>query len=141
MFLDDTNTLWTLGRNDFDGGKIVFLPPDEKPFVTVTNQTSVKFGLVKFGYNGVEIVADANEPSLVVVAQTYYHNWRATIDGQPAKLLRANAAFQAVQIPAGGHIIRLIYRDRAFEAGALISGIGWICGLSVLVVLRRRKAG
>src|SRR5665213_2383790 len=37
IFLDDTNTLWAFMRNDFDGGKIVFLPPDEKPLVTVSN--------------------------------------------------------------------------------------------------------
>jgi hypothetical protein len=140
VFLDDTNTLWAFGRNDFDGGKIVFLPPDEKSFVTVTNQTSVKIGMAKFGYNGVEIVADANEPSLVVVAQTYYHDWRASIDGQPAKLLRANTAFQAVQMPAGKHSIHLFYHDLAFEAGALISGFGWIGSVSALLVLRRRNA-
>jgi uncharacterized membrane protein YfhO len=57
-------------------------------------------------------------------------------------LLRADAAFQAVQIPAGRHSVHLFYRDRAFEAGALISGIGWTGSLSALLILRRRpKAG
>jgi hypothetical protein len=48
----------------------------------------------------VDIEAEAAEPSLVVVAQTYYHDWRADVDGQPTHLLRANHAFQAVQVPA-----------------------------------------
>jgi uncharacterized membrane protein YfhO len=90
----------------------------------------------------VDIVAEAAEPSLVVVAQSYYHNWGAEIDGQPAPLLRANVAFQAVQIPAGQHTIHLFYQDRAFMIGAAVS----ICMLinclfaGLLMAIRRLAA-
>jgi uncharacterized membrane protein YfhO len=43
------------------------------------------------------------------------------VDGQPAKLLRANYAFQAVAVPAGRHQLRLDYQDRQFYIGAAIS--------------------
>ena len=77
-----------------------------------------------------DIEVDAAETSLVVVAQTYYHNWRAEIDGQPATLLRANVAFQAVQVPAGKHRVHLFYRDAAFELGAMISLVALVvCAL------------
>ena len=138
VFLDDTNTLWAFGRNDFDGGKIVFLPPSEQNFVTVTNPTAAKISDVKFGNSTADVVAEAVESSLVVVAQTYYHNWHATIDGQPARLLRANVAFQAVQVPAGRHNVHFFYRDRAFQFGAAISGLGWATSLAALVRVRRR---
>ena len=49
IFLDDTNTLFAFMRNDFDGGKIVFLPPEDKSFVTVSNQTAAKILNSKFG--------------------------------------------------------------------------------------------
>ena len=121
VFTDDTNALIAFGRSDFDGSKIIFLSPDEKSFVTVSNQTAAKILAAKFGNNAVDIEATADEPSLVVIAQTYYHNWTAAVDGQPARLLRANAAFQAVQIPTGKHQIHLAYRDRAFQIGAALS--------------------
>src|SRR5208282_4041454 len=38
VFLDDANTLRALTEPDFDGSKVVFLPPAVKSFVTVTNQ-------------------------------------------------------------------------------------------------------
>ena len=41
----------------------------------------------------------ADQPSLVVAAQTFYPCWKASVDGQPARLWRANYAFQAVQVP------------------------------------------
>ena len=81
---------------------------------------------------------EAAEPSLIVVAQTYFHDWRAEIDGQPAQLLRANVAFQAVQVPAGTHKIHLFYQDRAFEIGAAISVCMWVNCLVSYVALRRR---
>jgi hypothetical protein len=121
VFLDDANTLRALTRPDFDGSKIVFLPPEAKPFVTVTNQTIARVLKSRFRNQSadIEIVADA--PSLVVVAQTWYHDWRAEVDGKLVRLLRANHAFQAVEVPEGRHRVQLLYRDRAFETGAVIS--------------------
>ena len=42
VFLDDTNALYALTRTDFDGGKIVFLPPAARAFVTVSNATDAR---------------------------------------------------------------------------------------------------
>ena len=73
---------------------------------------------------------DAAEPSLVVLSQTFYHLWHAEVDGQPVPLLRANVAFQALQVPAGTHHVKLIYRDRNFAIGAVISLLSiLICGV------------
>ena len=121
VFLDDTGTLRALAQADFDGGKMVFLPPEAKPLVVVTNQTNVRVLSSQFKTQSVDIEVETPEPSLVVVAQTYYHNWRAYVDGRPAPLLRANHAFQAIQVPAGRHYIRLAYEDLAFQFGAAVS--------------------
>jgi hypothetical protein len=137
VFADDTNVLLAFGRNDFDGSKMVFLPPEEKSFITVSNQTAAEILSVKFGNDTVDITAEVGEPALVVIAQTYYHNWTAAVDGQPARLLRANVAFQAVQMPAGKHRIHLAYRDRVFEIGAALSLVTLLaCGFG-LFTLRR----
>ena len=78
-------------------------------------------------------------PSLVVLSQTWYHNWRACVDGHETPLLRANHAFLAVQVPAGRHQIRLAYEDRAFETGATVSIVAWLGCLICLFRLRGRK--
>ena len=137
------NALRALTQPDFDGSKIVLLPPEEKPFVTVTNQTSAKILNSKFGNRTVDVEVEAAEPSLVVVAQTYYHNWRARLDGSNGRqplLLRANLAFQAVEIPAGRHQIHFYYQDRAFEIGAAVSIIAWLGCLICLFRSPGRKS-
>ena len=126
VFLDDENALSALTQNNFDGSKVVLLPPEMKSSVTVSNQTFAKILDSKFSDNTVDAEVEAAEPSLVVVAQTYYHDWHVEIDGQPAKLLRANVAFQAVQVPAGRHQLHFYYHDRAFETGATASIIAWL---------------
>jgi hypothetical protein len=121
VFLDDAGTLRALTQPDFDGGKMVFLPPEAKSLVTVTNQTTARVINSQFKAQSVETEVEAAGPSLVVVAQTYYHDWRVYVDGKPVPLLRANYAFQAFQIPAGRHHVRLVYEDRMFQFGAAVS--------------------
>ncbi len=140
VFLDDADTLSALTQSSFDGSKVVFLPPEMKPFVTVSNQTSAKIINSKFGNQTVDIEVEAQEPSLVVVAQTYHHNWHACLDGPGRReplLLRANHAFQAIEIPAGKHRVHFYYEDRAFETGAVISVAAWLICLLVIFIRRR----
>jgi hypothetical protein len=121
VFLDDSGTLRALTQPDFDGGNMVLLPPEAKSLVTVTNQTATRVLNSQFKAQRVDIEVEAAGPSLVVVAQTYYHNWRAYVDDQPTQLLRANYAFQAFQVPEGRHHVRLVYEDRVFQFGAAVS--------------------
>ncbi|HEU6448583.1 MAG TPA: YfhO family protein [Verrucomicrobiae bacterium] len=138
VFFNDDETLGMLADSHFDGRKIVCLPPDEKSLVAITNQTDVKIKKFRFENALVQIEAEAAAPSLVVVSQTYYHNWRALVDGKPSLLLRANGAFQAVEIPAGDHRIKLIYQDRAFEIGATISLATLV--IAVFFIFWRKRA-
>ena len=57
----------------------------------------------------------------MVVAQSFYHPWQAYVGDQRVKLLRANHAFQALEVPAGRHHVTLVYRDTRFMAGCALS--------------------
>jgi hypothetical protein len=137
VFLDNANTLRALTQPDFDGGKIVYLPPEARSLVKATNQTSIRVISSTFTQQQVDVEVESTQPSLVVFSQTYYHNWQAAVDGRPAPLLRANHAFQAVSIPAGRHNVRVEYKDRLFEIGAVISAVAWLGCLIGLRLLRR----
>lgn len=141
IFTDDATTLRALAAPDFDGSKMVFLPPESKPLVTVSNSTAARVLDSDFGNQTVDADVEAVAPSLVVVAQTYYPNWRAFVDGRPAPILRANEAFQAVEIPAGRHHLHLAYVDSAFRIGAGISLAAFmVCLVGLLIPpCRQRK--
>jgi hypothetical protein len=138
VFLDDTHTAWTFGRNEFNPAATVFLPPEARALVTVSNPAAATIIHPEFTTRTVDFEARADAPALAVVAQTYYPDWHAEIDGRPARLLRANVAFQAVQIPAGDHRVHLYYEDRAFELGAALSLCMWVNCFVAWLALRRR---
>jgi len=138
VFADDEETLRALTRPDFDGRSLVYLPPSAKPLVPVTGPARARVLASRFGTQSVDVDVEATDPAIVVVAQTYYHPWKAYVDDRPAPLLRANHAFQAIPIPAGKHQIHLAYEDRAFEIGAAISVCLWVNCLICLPLMRSR---
>ena len=119
VFADPAGTLLALAAPDFDPRRTVFLPPEARPLVTVSNASPVKVSVRRFSAHTVRLESEASEPALVVIAQSFYHNWRAYVAGHPARLLRANHAFQALQVPAGRHQVTLAYADRMFYYGGL----------------------
>jgi hypothetical protein len=126
IFLDDGDALHSLTDSHFDASRVVFLSPEAKALVTVTNQTEAHVLDSKIGTQRVKIEVEAAAPTLVVIAQSFYHDWHASVDGRPTPLLRANYGFQAVQIPQGRHAVQLVYKDYAFYFGAFLSGISWL---------------
>jgi hypothetical protein len=139
FFFDDYSAWHALSQSNFYGNQVVILPEKARAFVTVTNRTNARVLSSKFEMETVDTIVEADAPSLVVIAQSYYHDWRAYVDDRPATLLRANYAFQAVQVPAGTHKIHLAYVDRAFQIGAAISITAWLGSLICLIRLPRRK--
>ena len=99
----------------------VFLPVEARGFVTVTNSAPAKVSVREFSAHRVRFEVEASQPVLAVIAQSYYHNWRATVDGVPTRLLRANHAFQALEVPAGKREVAVVYQDRPFYGGVVIS--------------------
>ena len=138
IFLNADETLIALTQTNFDGRKVVFLPPEAKSLVHITNQTDARVINWKFHTQNAEVEVEAAEPSLVILSQTFYHDWQAYVDGVPAPVLAANRAFQAVQVPQGRHKIQLVYEDKAFQIGAAISICMWVNCLVIWALMRWR---
>ncbi|MEO8288880.1 MAG: YfhO family protein [Chloroflexota bacterium] len=90
----------------------------------------------------VRLEVDAARPSLLVVAESYYPGWHATMDGQPTVTLRANYLSQGVVVPQGKHTIELKYEPDSFKYGTIVSlfGLLGLCGLGVWARFRRNRA-
>ena len=130
VFADDEKVLSAITANSFDPRDVVYLPESERGLVTVTNQTACTVDNARFSLNQIELEVTATAPSLVVLSQSYYHLWHAFVDGKSVPLMRANLAFQAIEISAGTHHAKLVYRDPNLEIGATLSALSLItCGL------------
>jgi len=95
--------------------------------------------------NRLVVEAEIRKPALLVIAETYHEGWRATIDKQPAELLRVNYLQQGVWLEQGRHRVELRFFPRSLKIGATVSagsfGILLLVGAAGLVVraLQRRR--
>jgi hypothetical protein len=65
-------------------------------------------------------------PTLVVINDRFHDRWRATLDGAPARIYRANGLVRAVVVPAGSHVLSMHYEPPwtvATGAGAAVLGL------------------
>jgi hypothetical protein len=117
--------------------------PEFDPFAEVVlegEESSRRGGVgtvVKLEEHGpiqLEIEVDAPEGGWLVIADSWYPGWQASVDGSQAELYAANAAFRALWAPPGVHQVELVYRPRSLVVGAALSGLGLI----IVILFRRR---
>ena len=96
-------------------------PPAGRPARIVVDEPTV-----------VEIEADLDAPGLVVLADSYYPGWTATVDGEPTRILPTNHLFRGVVATAGRHRIRYTYRPGSLAGGGVLSGVGLLLVLLIV---------
>lgn len=81
----------------------------------------------------------------LVLSDNYAPGWEAELDGVQAPILRANAVFRAVAVPAGKHTITFNYRPRLVYVSFTVSAIALLIALSMGILQRwagrRRRLG
>ena len=77
-------------------------------------------------------------PGLLILSDLYYPGWRATVQGQPAPIQRANYLLRAIPVNAGEQRVELTYSPRSIKLGAWISALGWLAVLAGGFALRLR---
>lgn len=86
----------------------------------------------------VRLTVTTSEARYVVVSDTWFPGWQATVNGHAAKVWRANHAFRAVRVPAGRHDVELWFRPRGFQGGLAVSlaALGSVLVLGLVGVRR-----
>jgi len=81
---------------------------------------------------------DASKPAILFVADNFFPNFIARVDGRPAQIWRANYAYRAVPVDQGRHTVEFTWRPYDFYAGAAVTS-GSIVALVCLWLVRRRR--
>jgi len=120
VFAAQSNTWPGLLGKDFNPREMVYLPPEAEPTIAA-RRTDAKIISTHFQAQRLEAEVEASAPAMLVVAQSFYAPWHAYVDGARVQLWEANGAFQALEVPAGRHQVKLVYEDAAFNYGLIIS--------------------
>jgi len=82
--------------------------------------------LSKYQPNSLEVRAHAQARGLLVLSETYYPGWHATVNGAPADIIKVDRDLRAVVVPAGDSHVVLDYRPWSVYAGAALSLLTFI---------------
>lgn len=80
-----------------------------------------------------------NKPSLLCFSIPYSTGWRAYVDGQETQLYQANIMHMALDLDAGSHDIKLVYRTPLLKESIYISLFGLALFITLIIVTEIRR--
>jgi hypothetical protein len=119
----DSIAVGTLLGGAFDYRTTAMLPEPLPAGVTVQEGAQGTVEWVERGANGYHLRVQSDRPALLMVLDNYYPMWRATVDGNPVEILRANYTFRAIPIAAGQHDVQFRYEPANLRIPAIISAV------------------
>jgi hypothetical protein len=112
---------------DVNAGRFRVSPTDETALIDDATAPQRKYLLgnregdhaqiVSWRPHRVEVEVDALQPGVLVLHEAFYPGWVAEVDGEPARLLRANVLFRGVEVADGRH--RVVFRFEPFSLANL----------------------
>jgi len=94
--------------------------------------------IIDYSSDKVVIGTESDSPGLLVLSDNYYPGWRVYVNGNEARILRADYTLRAVVLPEGQSKVEFIYRPESFRLGKLASIISLV-GIVVLATLIKMK--
>ncbi len=138
---DDQQAYAALKDSTFDPRRTVILASD--PGIPSSADPPQAAQVLRFAPELILIQTTTAQPAILSLALPQYPGWYATIDGQPADILRAYGSVSALVVPAGDHHVQLLYNPLTYRIGASLSLFTWagviILGLIGLIGALRAK--
>lgn len=158
------NTGYIEGKKNYnlaagDAREIIILLPDDCTAIEISSDMPTELGLEKIQlfttpitYSGeVNLLNEkmgnvvhgriqVSKPQILYCSIPYLKGWKAYIDGEEVKILKANYGFMAVEVPQGEHEINFIYRNPVILWSVIISCIG-VIGLVIYIIQDYKTVG
>ncbi len=140
---DRGNLLGTLAFGDFDPNRAALT---DDPEARDGRFDDLRPGLVEhsveittYDPRRVEMRVESKADGLLVVSDSDYPGWQATVDGREVPIYRVNGGFRGVRVPSGTSTVTMVYRPMMFRIGAALSLVGIVL-VGLLALPRRRSA-
>lgn len=88
----------------------------------------------------VSVANPTDQPAALLLRDSLYPGWHATLDGVSTATLRADTLFRGVTIPPGKHAVTFTYRPTLARTGIITSGVAWTLVFGALFVRRAKRA-
>ena len=130
----------SVARPDHDPATVTLLEKD--PGLALGSVAGAKATITRYGLNDVALDVETPGAGLLRLADLWYPDWKASVDGRPAEILKADYLLRAVAVPAGRHRVEFRFASPAMRRGVLVSILSLLATLALLAVglMRGRRA-
>jgi len=88
----------------------------------------------------IRIQTNSTSSGLLVLTDTYYPGWKATVNDKPAEILKTNWTMRGVIIPKGIHTVSMTYSPKSVSYGILLSIISMGATIVSLLLLHKKMS-
>jgi hypothetical protein len=91
----------------------------------------------------IRVQTHAASQALLVLSETYYPGWRASVNGSPARIYKTDGALRGIVVPKGDSEVSLRYLPFSIIAGGAISIIAFAGVLAAWIItgVKRLRTG
>jgi hypothetical protein len=125
VVVDDSAAYDQMRASGFAPDKLVVLS-DGQPMQSSDKIAHDQVEIVEYKADLVRLNVSTDQPGYLVLADSWYPGWNATLDGQPTNIYRADVLFRAVKIEPGTHSLVFEYRPMSFMIGIAMSVVSII---------------
>lgn len=127
----------TYYEEDFDPLSVVMVG-EPVPLEETKNFTG-EVDSVEYAPNHVVVHSRQNGEGILVLLDSYFPGWTATVDGKPASIFRANHFYRGVKLEAGEHTVEFSFVPEGFWQGAMVTAIVLVLMSGLLLTPGCRK--
>jgi hypothetical protein len=129
------------GRVDLSKVVILGKKPEVEP-APASEADSAHVEVEDLGFNQIKIKSYSPSPSILVLSEVYYPDWKATVDGRPVEMLRADFILRGVALNPGEHEVVFKYDTTLIKESAYASaGTLGLVTLTLIVGLIMSRRG
>ena len=118
------------GKAGLDGRAVV----EGLPSFTTQPAAGDHAEIVAYTPERVEIQTRNTNRALLVLSDSAYPGWTATVDGQPSPIYTTNYLFRGIDLPPGEHTVLFQYQPMSWRRGLWLSATGGLFCLLLLSV-------
>jgi hypothetical protein len=123
-----------IAEDSFQPGRSIAVAEEDFPDGLAGGASSGTFEAETLAYeaDSMRVRTRFSEDGFLVISNRFDGGWKATVDGDEARVLRANGILQAVPVEAGTHTVELSFRPSEYVWGQRIS-IGAVVALLLAI--------
>lgn len=134
---------------EIDSKKTAVISKDDRKYFEgkpIAADSAAFLSLTKYQPNELEFKSQSKTPQLAVFSEIYYpKGWKMLIDGNEVPYIKADYLLRAVHVPAGNHVIKMVFEPAVIAKGKMISmlafGVFLLLSLGGIYWLYRKKTG